>query len=277
MKKILFPTDFSPASHNAFIYALQFAKHLNAEVVTLHVYEIPIIDYVDVPAYQMEIYETVELSTFEKYQSHIPTLRRIADDNGCSDVQISNVLMDGDLVNTILQLVKEQGIEYVVMGTKGASGAVETFVGTSTANVMTRTNAFVLAVPEDMKYEPIRNIVFATRFAESDFTALQKLLKLASAFHAGIDVLHVENANVKVKDVVIADWKLVLANENITFHTTENESVEEGILWFLESHEANIIALLNREHGFFESLFRTSLTKKLAFHSKVPVLAIHED
>lgn len=277
MKTILFPTDFSPASHNAFIYALQFAKHMNAEVVTLHVYEMPVMDYIDVPAYQMEIYETVELSTFEKYQSHVPVLRRIADENGCDAVPVRNVLMDGDLVNTILKLIKDEHIDLVVMGTKGASGALETFVGTATASVMTRSSAFVLAIPEGTSYAPISTIVFATRFSEQDFKALQKLLKLAAAFHASIDCLHVENSENQVKDVVIADWKLVLANEKVVFHSTQNDDVEQGILWFLESHRADMVAVFNHDRGFFESLFHKSLTKKLAFHSKVPVLAIHQE
>lgn len=277
MKKILFPTDFSPASNNAFVYALQLARHINAEVITLHVYEIPIIDYVDVPAYQMEIYDTVELSTFENYKSQIPALRKIADEHGCQDVRVSNVLMDGDLVNTILRLVKDDAIDYVVMGTKGASGAKETFLGTSTASVMTRTNAFVLAIPEESRYEPIRRITFTTRFREKDFPALKKLMELAAAFGAHVDCLHVRTAGSEVKDVVVADWKLLLKSEDITFHIIENDNVEEGILWFLESHQTNLLALLNHKRGFFEGLFHTSLTKKLAFHSKVPVLAIHEN
>ena len=52
-------------------------------------------------------------------------------------------------------------------------------IGTSTASVMTRTKAFVLAVPEDSKYEPIRKITFMTKFDETDFAALKKLLTLA--------------------------------------------------------------------------------------------------
>jgi nucleotide-binding universal stress UspA family protein len=49
MKKILFPTDFSETSNNAFVYALQLAKNIDAEVVTLHVYELPVVDYINVP------------------------------------------------------------------------------------------------------------------------------------------------------------------------------------------------------------------------------------
>lgn len=277
MKKILFPTDFSKASNNAFIYALRLAKQIDAELVTLHVYEMPVVDYVDTPAYLVDIYNTVELATFENYKGQIPILHRIADENGLGDVAISNVLLDGDFVNTILRLVKEDHIDYVVMGTKGASGMKETFLGTSTANVMTGSSAIVLAVPEESTYKPISKITFTTRFREKDFPALKKLLLLSTAFDATIDCLYIKTSKSDVKDVVLADWKHLLKDEKINFHIIESENIEESILQFIEQEQTDIVALLNHKRGFFEGLFHTSLTKKLAFHSRIPVLAIHED
>ena len=114
MKKILFPTDFSKTSTNAFLYALQLAKNIDAEVITLHVYALPAVDYIDVPAYLMEVYDTVEMSNFENFKDEIPLLRKIAEENGLSDIKISNVLMDGDLVNTIQQMIKQDHIDYVL-------------------------------------------------------------------------------------------------------------------------------------------------------------------
>jgi len=277
MKTILFPTDFSPASNNAFVYALQFARHIGAKVVTLHVYEMPALDYVDVPAYLMEVYDTVELSTFENYKSQVPYLHQIAHSCGCDDVPIENVLLDGDLVNTILHMVKTDHIDFVVMGTKGASGSSGTFLGTNTTNVMTRTNALVLAVPEGSVYEPIKRITFTTRFREKDFPALKKLLPIAKAFGAAIDCLYVKTPGSDLKDVVLADWELLMKDEDVTFHIVENEDVEYNILEFIDTHKTDILALFNHKRGFFEGLFRTSMTRKLAFHAKVPVLAIHEN
>lgn len=276
MKTILFPTDFSKAANNAFVYALQLAKNLDAKIVTLHVYEMPVVDYIDVPAYLMEVYDTVELSNFENYRSQVPVLRKIAAENGCESVPLDNVLLDGDLVNTILELVKKDHIDFVVMGTKGASGAAETFLGTSTADVMTRTDALVLAVPDCSEYSGIGTILFTTRFRERDLPALKKLLPIAKAFGAKIDCLYIKTPSSDVKDVVVADWQLLMKGENVNFHIVENENVEHGILDFISGHNSDVLALLNHKRGFFEGLFHTSLTKKLAFHCKVPVLAIHE-
>lgn len=275
MKKILFPTDFSKSSSNAYKYALQLASHLEAEVVALHVYEMPVIDYVNTPAYLLDVYNTVELASFENYKSHIPELKRLAADFGMESVPVSSVLLEGDLVPTILDMVKEQHFDFIVMGTKGATGMKETFFGTSTASVMTDTEAIVLAVPEESAYKNIEKIVFTTRFREKDLSALKKLLTFADAFGAQVDCLYIKTKNSDLKEVVLADWRHVFRENKLTFHIIESDAVEESILEFLDGHHTDLLALLNHKRSFFEGIFKTSLTKKLAFHSKIPILAFH--
>ncbi len=278
MKKILFPTDFSASANNAFVYALHLADALKAEIITLHVYEYPIMDsnYIEVPLYQAEVYESLEISNFENYKSHIPALRKLTEAHKMEHIMISNVLLEGDLVHNVEQLVKEQHIDYVIMGTHGASGFNEYFFGTATADVMTGTTAFVIAIPEASQYEPIRKIGFATTYKEADKAALRKVIPIADAFGATIECLHVQKPGEQTEQTVIADWKLDFSSNNISFHTIESNSVEESIIDFTEAHRIQLFALLNHKHGFWESLFHTSLTKKLAFHLKVPLLALHD-
>ena len=277
MKKILFPTDFSETSNNAFVYALQLAKNLNAEVITLHVYELPMVDYINVPAYLADIYETVEMSTFQNYKGQIPILREIASHHGLDDIKISNVLMDGDLVSTILQLIKEENIDYVVMGTKGATGLKETFLGSSTGSVMTDSKAIVLGIPEESTYRPIQKITFTTRFREKDQKALKKVVKFAKGFGAHVDCIYIKTPRSDVKDVVVANWKILFPESDVTFHIIESDDIEQSILDFTEKNKTDILATLHYKKGFFEGLFTKSLTKKLAFHIKIPLLAMNED
>lgn len=276
MKKILFPTDFSPSAHNAFHYALKLADAIDAEVVALHVYEMPVIDYMDTPAYLMDVYNTVELASFENYKAHIPVLKQLAQGYEMGHVPVSSVLLEGDLVRTILQMTKEDRFEFIVMGTRGATGLKETFLGTSTASVMTETDAFVLAVPEESRFHGIRRIVFTTQFKEDDLPVLKKLLPVARAFGAQIDCLYIKTFGEALNDVVVADWRLHLKDEKINFHIVEKEDVEASILEFIDNHSIDILALLSHKRGFFEGLFHKSMTKLLAFHSKIPVLAMHK-
>jgi nucleotide-binding universal stress UspA family protein len=77
MKKILFPTDFSPLSLNAFSYALHFAKSSNAEIIILHVYDLPIVTatIIDATIYLNEMFEEIDLSYLESFKSKITILK----------------------------------------------------------------------------------------------------------------------------------------------------------------------------------------------------------
>src|SRR5690606_35158505 len=211
------------------VYALHLAKNIGAEVLTVHVYELPVVDYINVPAYLADIYDTVEMSNFQNYKDQIPILHEIAERNGLSDIKISNILMDGDLVNTILQLIKEDNIDYVVMGTKGASGLKETFLGSVTGSIMTDSDAVVLGIPEESTYRALRRITFTTRFREKDQKALKKVVKLAKKFDAHVDCLYVKTSKSDVKDIVIANWKHNFADADVTFHIIESNDVEQAI------------------------------------------------
>ena len=278
MKKILFPTDFSKASLNAFRYALELANTFDAEIITLHVYELPIMDHgmeFNVAPYLLETYNIFELGHFENFKGQIPLLRNLADDHNLSHIKISNILLEGDLQANILATIKEEHIDYVVMSTKGSSGLEEVFLGSTTAKIMTSTKAVVLGIPESSRFEPIKRIGFMTHFQEDEIRPLQKVIAIAKSFGARVDCLYVRIDD-KVSDVVQANWELNFKDE-VTFNIIENQHVEAAILDYVQANQVNMLAMLNHKHGFFESLFHESRTRKMAYHTKVPLLALHED
>ncbi len=275
MKKILFPTDFSEVSKNAFIYALRLAKSIDAEIITLHVYEIPQLNLMDVPVNLLDIYEVTELSHFENYKQHIPLLRTIAEQHKLEHIQIKNVLVDGDLIANILKITKDENIDYVVMGTKGATGLASTFLGSVTTRIMSETEAVVLAVPEQCEYKPIKKILFTTQFKPDEIVILRKTIQLAEIFNSHIDCLYVKSTESKVNKEVIEEWKSAFITNAITFHVIEDNDVEGVILNFIETNNINLLTMHIRHRSFFENLFHISLSKKLAFHISIPILTIH--
>jgi nucleotide-binding universal stress UspA family protein len=275
MKKILFPTDFSEISKNAFLFALHLAKSIQAEIITLHVYEYPAMNYMDVPVYLPEIYEVTELSNFENYKGHIPVLRAIAEQNNLDHVKISNVLESGDLIANIVEISKKENIDYIVMGTKGATGLAETFLGSVTEKVMNNTNAVVLAIPQHCQYKPIKRILFTTEYKTEEIEVLKRTVVLAKVFHAHIDCLYVKPAKDYVDDVIVNDWKKMFSTEDLTFHNIGSNDSEGTILDFISNHNIDMLSMTTHHRNFFEKLFQISLSKKLVFHAKIPVLALH--
>lgn len=278
MKKILFPTDFSDKANNAFVYALKWAEKFDAEIITLHVYELPILDmsYVDVPIYQAEVYQSLELNSFQNFKDQIPVLREIASRHKLEHIQISNVLLSGDLVSNILQLVESEHIDFVIMGTSRVSGFKEMFLGTNTASVMTGSDACIIGIPDDSSYRPITKICYTTQFSDEEQDALRKLIPIAKKYNASIECIFVQTSDNEVKEVVVANWKLLFENEDIKFNTIKSDNVEDSILDFIASNAIDLLAVAKHKRGFWDSLFHASLTKKLAMHIHIPLLVLHD-
>jgi nucleotide-binding universal stress UspA family protein len=274
MKKILFPTDFSDVSKNAFIYALKLADAIDAEIITLHVYQLDSPSYLDVSIYLQDIYEYEELSNFENYKDEVPLLRNIAEANNLSHIKISNVLNQGNLVDEIVSLSKNENIDFIVMGTNGVTHLREIFLGTTATKIMNESKVIVLAIPEKCEYKPIEKILFTTKFHMEDIEALKKVQNLAKMLHSHIDCLNVKPPHTVYKDDFIVDFKNVFKNQNINFHSILSNDVEGVILNFIEQNNINMIAIHVRHRSFFQKLFEVSLSKKLVYHIDIPILSI---
>ena len=275
-KKILFPTDFSDASKNAFIYALQLAESIKAEVITIHVYQLPQANYINISEYLHEIYDVTELSNFENYKDEVPSLRRIAEQNNLGHIKISHALILGNLVPEIKKITENEKIDFVVMGTKGATGLKETFFGTVATKVMNDVKALVLIIPEHCRYQPIKKMLFLTQYKSEDTAAFKTVLSLSAIFQAPVDCLRVAHLKDESQHDCRADWKVVMEDNEVVFHSIEGDDVEGIILNFIALHKINLIAMHVYHRNFFEKLFEISLAKKLAFHINVPILGIHE-
>lgn len=271
----MFPTDFSEVSKNAFIYALKLADAIGAEIITLHVYELDSPAYLDVSIYLHDIYEYEELSDFENYKDEVPVLRKIAEENNLEHIKMSNVLIQGYLVNEVVKISKKENIDFIVMGTKGVTHLREVFLGTVATKIMNECNVTVLAIPEKCNYVPVEKILFSTRFHMSDIEPLKKVVTLANVFHSHIDCLNIKPPHAVYNNDFVVDFKNVFKEENITFHSVLGTDIEGVILNYIEENKINMVAIHERHRGFFEKLFQVSLSKKLTFHINIPILSVH--
>jgi nucleotide-binding universal stress UspA family protein len=275
MKKILFPTDFSEASKNAFIYALKLADAIDAEIITLHVFELDSPAFLDVSIYLKEIYGYKELSDFENFKDEIPVLRDIAKANDLEHIKISNVIIQGYLVTEVAKIVKSKNIDFIVMGTKGVTQLREVFLGTVTTKLINECNTTVLAIPEKCSYMPITRILFNTRYNLNDIEPLKKVEALATIFQAHIDCLNIKIPHKVQNDDFESDFKNIFKDSNITFHSALGNDIETVILNYIEQNGINMVAIHERHRGFLEKLFQVSLSRKLAFDIKIPFLSVH--
>ncbi|HQK41113.1 MAG TPA: universal stress protein, partial [Flavobacterium alvei] len=168
MKKILFPTDFSETAENAFVHALEFAKIVNGELVLLHSFELPVYDAQFFPENYGTVYDSLQLTQFDMFKDEIPKLHAIADARNLNHIKMSHRLMDGNLLYNIKKAIEEEKINFIVMGTSGATGWEAFFLGTNTGNVLTAVDIPVLSVPLESKFNKVETIGFTTRYRDKD-------------------------------------------------------------------------------------------------------------
>ncbi|WP_125721832.1 universal stress protein [Flavobacterium ustbae] len=277
MKKILFPTDFSDAATNAFVHALEFAKVVNAELILLHTFEIPVYDSQFFPENYASIYSSIELAKFEMFKDEIPKLREIAAERKLDDIVIKHRLMDGDLVYNLKNAVEEDQIDFVIMGTNSVSDWTKFFTGSNTESVISGVEVPVLCIPIDAKYKKVKTIGFTTRYREKDKKELKKILKIAKKTDAKVKSLYVKTSNSDVTDQVRKEFESEFATENVEFLVLPSDDVKETILDFVLYKDIDILTTITHKRSFFESLFDSSFTKKITKEVQVPILVMHED
>lgn len=274
MKKILFPTDFSEVANNAFVHALEFAKMVHGELVLMHSFELPIYDNQFFPENYAAIYDSVELSEFEMFKNEIPKLRAIAELHHLDKIKMSHRLKDGDLVSAIKESIADDAIDYLVIGTSGATGWESFFMGTNASSIITDAGIPVYCVPSNASFQKIDTIGFTTRFRPKDKKALQTVLQLAHKAKAKVKCLYVKTSNSDVSNATIAEWKEEFKSEPIDFYIIEDDDIQVIITDFIMYKEVDVLIMLTYKRGFFEGLFHTSLTKKLATDFEIPILSI---
>lgn len=276
MKKILVPTDFSEVANNAFVHALELASKVDAELLLLHTYELPIVDNQFFPENYQTIFDSLEMAQFEKFKELVPKLHEIAEERKLQHITFSHIIMDGDLVYNIKECITKEGIDMVVMGTSGAIGWKEVFIGTNTGEVISSVNVPVLCVPAVAEFTFIKNIGFTTRFREKDKAALTKTIEIAKQTHSMVKCLYVKTDDSDVVDDKITYWEEEFKNDPIQFFVIPNDDVTTTILDFITNQEIDVLAMVRHKRNFFVNLFETSLAEKMSYKSEIPVLVLHE-
>lgn len=281
MRAILFPTDFSDIAANAFVYALHIARSVEAKIYVLYTYIEPVLSatHGGQPDMLGEAYQQIELGQFERYKNKTEDLRAIAAENNMSEVQLVFLFEQGPVASVVRKVVERERIHLVIMGTHGESGFLSKLIGSNTVAVIRSIKNPVLAVPPHAKYQGIKRAVFTTLFRDQDLNALKEMLLMSRAVGAKIDCLHVLQAR-QVSDVLDGTerWKREFRTENIEYVLLDEvESVENTIANYIIENNIDILGVVKRNRGFFDRLFRSSVSNHLTLHSKVPILVFHEE
>lgn len=274
IKNILVPIDFSDTAQNALIYAIKFARVANAKLTILHAYHVPIAAVGgDFPIYSGPYTDEIENEVQHKF-AEIKRNFLYAD---LPDYEfISRLGMAGEVIENAAH---SGHFDLMIMGTHGGN-AVQKILGSTTTGMIKKSELPVLAIPPNVQFKKLNKIVYATDYGKiGEAASFEMLLTLADVFHAEIDVLHINpegrklNSKETAAGVVLDQY---LKKIKHTYHMAFNEDLEKGIEDFIHARNADLLVMMPRKRGLFEDMFHNSLTKKIAFHTDIPLLTFHE-
>jgi len=180
LKQILYLTDFSRASEAALTFALGIARVHGATIHALHVVTTPLETYPDSLKADREIAEA-EMRQVDA------RLRGVA-----HDASVTHAL---DLFSGFERAIAEHGIDLVVIGTHGRTGAERLLLGSAAEEIFRRSPVPTMTVGPNAKREPADNgildrILFATDLSPCSAAALPFAIALAKENHSRLLLLH---------------------------------------------------------------------------------------
>ncbi len=280
MKEILLPTDFSDYALNAIFTAIKLQHKNSCHFILLHAYE-P--DTRNKSSRQNStitglVYDAMHKDALNKLEETLATIAKVSDD---TQHTFSIKATRGDLAKVISELVPKHDLDLIVMGTKGATGAKQIFLGSNAVRVLKKVrNCAILVIPENFNFQSLRNIVFPTEYANFFSKGqLKTLTVLAEASRSQILVFHVAQ-EFKLSESQLANKKILeerLAPIKHSFYkVTIKNTIATAISEFANEQFADMICLIHYGHTFMEKLTQEPVVKRLGFHTDVPLLILPE-
>lgn len=263
MTTILCPTDFSPIANNAMHYAAKMAVEMKADLLLIHAMHVPVVDAYAPATLLGSMMDDTKASTLKKMAN---LSEEVAGEYG---IKVHTHTAFGLASDMVIEIEASKSIDLVVMGTKGAGSAIDSLLGTTSAQVMAKSIKPTLVIPEKANFEGIRRLGYATDLTSETDSEIQHFTTLFEVFKPQITIVHVAHRGGGADR-----YQNLLRNlgqkEDIVM--IEGLNIAEELHAFVRDNGINILALKRHKRNWFEGLFHKSITKQMVFHSDVPVI-----
>lgn len=271
MKRILVPTDFSKEAEFATKIAAQFAKKFNCEIYLLHMIELPITELDKItPSYS----EVQEALFFIKLAAK--RFKEVLSHDYLKGITVHDSIKTNSTFAGINETAAELDIDLIVMGSHGASGFKEIFIGSNTEKVVRTSNVPVLVIKSTDKEFTADNLVFASDFHTENINTYKQAVKFAEKFNSKIHLLLVNTPNnfsstVEAKKRI---GKFIAESDytNYTINIYNDDTIEKGILNFSEEIKADIIGISTHGKQGIAHFFNGSISEDIVNHAIRPVM-----
>ena len=261
--------------------ACQIARKTDSDVVALHVLDhTGLFDFSAGGSAYPLMGNTAGLDLDQKfmeslYNSAEEKCAKFLEEFETSGIKITKKIKIGSAYHYISEEIDEQKTDLIIMGSKGSSGMEEVLIGSNTEKVVRHASCPVLTVKSQKNLEDVKDIAFATSFKEGDSHVTEELLKLQEVFDAKLHLVRVNTPNnfETNRRIMAKAHKFVEENNisNYTINIYSDKVEEDGIIFFAQDNDADLIALATHGRTGIAHLLSGSIAEDVVNHAKRPV------
>ena len=271
------PTDFSKPAQIAIDVAGDIARKANAQLILLHVVEeasgtsFNITGEVDVSAGWEDKLFTMKLIERSKKQ-----MAKVYEEVKSTGVKVKQELRVGTAFHGMRDIIVEQKVDLVVMGTAGQTKLQEMIIGTNTEKVVRHSKCPVLTVQKKPVTTDFKNIVYATSMSKDEEVFSRIVRSTQQLYDSTVHLVRINTPGNFQRDMVVKkymqDFAKKLQLKNFTINIFNDLSEEEGIIYFADSINADLVAMATHGRTGFAHVLAGSIAEEVVSHSKRPVL-----
>jgi nucleotide-binding universal stress UspA family protein len=283
MKKILVPTDFSIHALNAAKLAANIARKLDARIYFIHVVDMPSVDTGGIPGQSAgaipgqgggDIAEGIFILKKAKKD-----FKELLQQDFLKGLNIAEGIQFGGVYESTVKQAEKHGIDLIIMGTHGSSGAInDFFVGSNTDKIVRLSEIPVITVRDNIEEVDFKHIVFASDFDDGVETSFRQLTKIIDYFDAQVDLVRVITRDdfyysapmLAIMEKFAQDTGL----KKYKCHVYAAETVQTGINEYAAQNKADMIATVTHGRRGLARLLNGSTTNEMIKTSPIPVLTI---
>ncbi|MBU2938937.1 universal stress protein [Lacinutrix sp. C3R15] len=272
MKNILLLTDFSDNAKNAIHYALHLFKNEKCIFHLMHVHKIGSFtsdDLMQAPK------ESVFDSITKEPRENLNNLKEELQENFPNKKHKFETHIDFDVfIDAIKQAIKKNKIDYLVMGTNGASGTKEVILGSNTVHVIRKINCKTLIIPENHEFTPIKELLLPLDPKDAiDGKQFIDLIDFIEIFKLHLHALRV-NPNNENTDIESQDIEN-LALLDCKYHVVNNVPMDFALSSYMQTNTIDFLSLFVKNEGFLDHFFSKANTKINISKVSKPILILH--
>lgn len=275
IKKILLPTDFSETGMLALEQAVKMARLLKAQLYLLHV--------VEAVGYTYSSYETEAVmedikDTYTAVSARLNKLaHEISKKNG---IQVTVMMGTGRPSSGIKDAVKENDIDLIIMGTHGAKGFEEYFIGSNAHKVVNLAPCPVITIQKNVNKSGFKNIVMPIDNSLYSRQKVNYVTLLASLYNSQVHILGLLNDKEGVDEYKFGlkldsvEKHLKKAGVNYLRKVVKGTNIASEAIKYSDEVNADLIVIMTDHESALKGAFMGVLAKQIVNHSKIPVLSI---